>query len=48
MVEPEKVDDAEAAVLASEIVKEIEEKLAYPGQIKVTVVREKRSVEIAS
>ena len=48
MVEPEKIDDAEAAVLASEIVKEIEEKLAYPGQIKVTVVREKRSVEIAS
>ena len=48
MVEPEKIDDAEAAVLASEIVKEIEEKLAYPGQIKVTVVREKRSVEIAN
>ena len=47
MVEPEKIDDAEAAVLANEIVKEIEEKLAYPGQIKVTVVREKRSVEIA-
>jgi len=48
MVEPEKIDDAEAAVLANEIVKEIEEKLAYPGQIKVTVVREKRSVEYAS
>ena len=48
MVEPEKIDDAEAAVLANQIVKEIEEKLAYPGQIQVTVVREKRSVEYAS
>ena len=48
MVEPEKIDDAEAAVLANEIVKEIEDKLAYPGQIKVTVIREKRSVEYAS
>jgi ribonuclease Y len=47
MVRPETVDDAKAAVLARDIVKRIEETLAYPGQIKVVVVRESRAVEYA-
>ncbi len=47
MVKPKQVDDARAAGLAREVVKKIEEELVYPGQIKVTVVREIRAVEIA-
>ena len=47
MVEPESIDDTSASELARNIVKSIEEKLAYPGQIKVVVIREKRSVEYA-
>jgi len=47
MVEPDVVDDVSASELARNIVKSIEEKLAYPGQIKVVVIREKRSVEYA-
>ena len=47
MVKPETVDDISAANLARNIVKKIEETLAYPGQIKVTVIRETRSVEFA-
>jgi len=46
-VEPEEVDDAGALILASQIAKEIEENLVYPGQIKVNVVRETRFVEYA-
>ena len=48
LVKPEEVDDARAAVLARDIVKRIQETLSYPGQIKVVVIRESRSVEIAS
>ena len=48
LVRPEEVDDAQAAVLARDIVKRVEETLAYPGQIRVVVIRESRSVEIAS
>lgn len=47
MVEPDRVNDNEAAVLAREVTKRIESELQYPGQIKVTVLREKRIVEYA-
>lgn len=47
MVEPEIVDDIEAQVLARDIAKQIEEELTYPGQIRVTVVRESRATEVA-
>jgi ribonuclease Y len=47
MVQPEKISDAQAAVMAREITKKIEEGLEYPGQIKVTVIRETRAVEYA-
>ncbi|MFP5282349.1 MAG: ribonuclease Y, partial [Actinomycetes bacterium] len=47
MVAPEVVDDIAAQVLARDIVKQIEEELTYPGQIKVTVVRESRATETA-
>jgi ribonuclease Y len=41
------VDDVTAATLAREIAQKIEENLAYPGQIRVVVVRESRTVEVA-
>ena len=47
MVKPDKVDDAGAAALAHDITKKIEDELEYPGQIKVTVIRETRSVDYA-
>lgn len=47
IVQPEKVDDALAAVIAQEMKKKIEESLQYPGQIKVVVIRETRSIEYA-
>ena len=47
IVEPEAVDDITASKMARDIVKKIEETLVYPGQIKVTVIRESRSVEYA-
>jgi ribonuclease Y len=47
IVEPEKVDDNTADILAIEIAKRIENEMEYPGQIKVTVIRERRSVSIA-
>ncbi|WP_019119196.1 ribonuclease Y [Brevibacillus massiliensis] len=47
MVQPEKIDDAEAVRLAREITKRIENELDYPGHIKVTVIRETRAVEYA-
>ncbi|MFL6027799.1 MAG: ribonuclease Y [Friedmanniella sp.] len=47
MVIPEVVDDIEAQVLARDIAKQIEEELTYPGQIRVTVVRESRATETA-
>ena len=47
MVVPEVVDDIEAQVLARDIAKQIEEELTYPGQIRVTVVRESRATETA-
>lgn len=47
MVKPEQVDDLSAMRLARDIVKKIEETMEFPGQIKVTVIRETRAVEIA-
>jgi ribonuclease Y len=47
MVEPGAVDDVAAQVMAREIAKRVEEELQYPGQIKVVVLRELRSVEYA-
>jgi ribonuclease Y len=47
IVESEKVNDEEAVLLSREVAKKIEQDLTYPGQIKVTVIRETRSVEYA-
>jgi ribonucrease Y len=47
IVKPELVDDAESVRVAKEISKKIENELDYPGQIKVTVIRETRAVEYA-
>jgi ribonuclease Y len=47
IVKPEQVDDAQAMFLAKDIAKKIESELEYPGQIKVNVIRESRSVEYA-
>ncbi|HEY2803260.1 MAG TPA: ribonuclease Y [Actinomycetota bacterium] len=47
MVKPENVDDLQAQVLARDIAKQVEEELQYPGQIRITVVRELRAVEYA-
>jgi ribonuclease Y len=47
MVVPDVVDDIAAQVLARDVAKQIEEELTYPGQIRVTVVRETRTTEIA-
>jgi ribonuclease Y len=47
IVKPEKIDDLTSARLARDIAKKIEETMQYPGQIKVTVIRETRSTEYA-
>ena len=47
MVKPKDVDDVAAQVLARDIAKQVEDELQYPGQIKITVVREIRAVEFA-
>ncbi len=47
MVKPVEIDDLQAQVMARDIAKQVEEELQYPGQIKITVVRETRSVEYA-
>jgi ribonuclease Y len=47
MVKPEDVDDVAAQVLARDMAKRVEQELQYPGQIKITVVREIRSIEYA-
>jgi len=47
LVRPDEIDDLSATRLARDIVKKIEDQLTYPGQIKVTVIRETRAVEYA-
>ena len=47
IVKPEEVDDLESARIARDLAKNIEETMQYPGQIKVTVIRESRSIEFA-
>ena len=47
MVKPEKINDEEIHLLARDITKKIEEELEYPGQIKVSIIREPRAVEYA-
>jgi ribonuclease Y len=47
LVRPNEIDDLASGRLARDIVRQIEETLTYPGQIKVTVIRETRSVEYA-
>ncbi len=47
LVRPEQIDDVTATRLARDVVKKIEASLTYPGQIKVTVIRETRAVEYA-
>ena len=43
MVKPDRIDDIQAQVIARDIAKQVEEELTYPGQIRVTVVRESRA-----
>ncbi len=47
LVRPEDIDDLASSRLARDVVKKIEEELRYPGQIKVTVIRETRAVDYA-
>ena len=47
IVQPEKITDADSVNLARDIRKKIEEGMEYPGQIKVTVIRETRAIEYA-
>jgi ribonuclease Y len=47
MVAPNDIDDDGMTLLSHEIAREIEKELEYPGQIKVTVIRESRAVEFA-
>ena len=47
MVQPKKVDDVQAAKLAHDVAQKIQDTMIYPGQIKVTVVRETRAVGLA-
>ena len=47
VVTPEKVSEGEAQMLARNICARIEKEMTYPGQIKVTIIRETRSVEYA-
>src|SRR3954453_4811466 len=48
IVKPTEIDDDGAVLLSHEIAREIESHLEYPGQIKVTVIRESRAVDVAS
>ena len=47
IVRPEEIDDLASTRLARDIAKKIEETMQYPGQIKVTVIRETRAVDYA-
>ncbi|RKE21483.1 ribonuclease Y [Streptomyces sp. TLI_171] len=47
MVQPEAVDDVRAQEIAREVARQVREELTYPGQIRITVVRESRATEVA-
>ncbi|MFI6812204.1 ribonuclease Y [Nonomuraea sp. NPDC050328] len=47
MVKPDSIDDIQAQVIARDMAKQVEEELTYPGQIRITVVRESRATEFA-
>jgi len=47
MVKPDRIDDIQAQVIARDIAKRVEDELTYPGQIRITVVRESRATEFA-
>jgi ribonuclease Y len=47
VVEPTRVNDAEAAQMARDVARKVESEMTYPGEIRVTVVRETRAVEVA-
>jgi len=47
IVRPEDVDDYEAIKMSKDIARQVEESLEYPGQIKVTVIRETRAIDYA-
>jgi ribonuclease Y len=47
VVQPDRVSDAEAAAMARDVARRVESEMTYPGQIRVTVVRETRAVEMA-
>ncbi len=47
MVVPEQVSDADMVIMANEISKRIEGEMEYPGQIKVSVIRESRATSLA-
>ncbi len=47
IVQPERVTDLEAIALSREIKKKVESSIEFPGQIKITVIRETRSIEYA-
>ncbi|GAA2303236.1 ribonuclease Y [Nonomuraea roseoviolacea subsp. roseoviolacea] len=47
MVKPDAIDDIQAQVIARDVAKQVEEELTYPGQIRITVVRESRATEFA-
>ena len=47
IVKPDEIDDDGATILSRDIAREVERELEYPGQIKVTVIRESRATDIA-
>jgi ribonuclease Y len=47
IVEPAAIDDDQATLLARDVARKIESEMTYPGQIKVTVIRETRASEVA-
>ena len=47
IVKPEKISDDEMILMAREVAKRVEDEMEYPGQIKVNLIRETRTIEYA-
>jgi ribonuclease Y len=47
MVQPDRLSDEDSVILCRDIARKVEKEMTYPGQIKVTVIRETRSVDYA-